>query len=123
MSSQKVLFESARFFKVWQYTVSHRRLLLRSSRERPPNTRIDLHFGAVSFVLLYPFYDGLRIRHPDSEELEMVAQLSGDVPSGAHVYLIEGSRPSFIISGRMQWHEDEGGTSDPSWFGHMLGTP
>jgi hypothetical protein len=123
MTSTKVFFESTRYFKVWQYTVGHKRLLLRSSRECPPNTRIDIHFGAVSAMLLRPYYEGIVIRSPNDRELKFVEDISGPVTHGAVVYIIDGGRPSFVVSGRVQWHEDEGGSNDPSWFGHMVGTP
>ena len=42
-----VLFDSDRYFKVWQYTVSHCRLLLRCTVDKVGETRIDIHFGAV----------------------------------------------------------------------------
>jgi hypothetical protein len=121
--SSEIVFRSPRYFKVWQYTVSHRRLLLRSSRDVPPNTRIDVHFGAVSAMLLKPFYDGLVIRQPSEKEFGIIAEKGGPIPDGARVYILDGEYPGFVISGRVQWHEDEGTSSDPSWFGHMIGTP
>lgn len=122
MASTEVLFESPRYFKVWQYTVSHCRLLLRSTRGDTANTRIDVHFGAISAMLLRPYYDGLTIRRASEDELTFVTGASGEVPRGAVVHIIDGEYPSFVVSGQVQWHEDEGEYSDPSWFGHMVGT-
>ena len=123
MDSTKVLFESPRYFKVWQYTVSHCRLLLRSTKGDFVNTRIDVHFGGVSAMLLRPYYDGLIIRYPSELELAYVVEAGGEIPDDAVVHIIDGEYPSFVVSGQFQWHEDDGGYKDPSWFGHMVGTP
>lgn len=116
------LFRSDRYFKVWQYTVGHRRLLLRSSRDRPPETRIDVHFANVSLMVLRPSYEGLVIRRADDEECEKVGLDYGvEVLPGRLFALGHGLR-SFVVSAPPQWHEDEGEMDDPSWFGQMRGT-
>lgn len=74
-------------------------------------------------MLLGPYYDGLLIRSPSEQELALVVDLSGPVPKGAVVHIIEGEKIGFVVSGRVQSHEDDGGSRDPSWFGHMVGTP
>jgi len=117
-----VIFESPRYFNVWQYTVSHRRLLLRSSRDNPPETRIDVHFGGVGYMLLRPVYDGLLIRDPTEEERTRIYDSCGLTPSAGNVYILGPAPDSFVVSGPVQWHEDEGSTDTPSWFGHMVGT-
>nr|BFD86908.1 hypothetical protein StreXyl84_63090 [Streptomyces sp. Xyl84] len=116
------LFRSDRYFKVWQYTVGHRRLLLRSSRDRPPQTRIDVHFANVDLMVLRPGYNGLAIRRADDEECRTVGLDYGvDVLPGRLFALGDGLR-SFVVSAPPQWHEDEGEMDDPSWFGQMRGT-
>lgn len=121
-SAGSEVFRSDRYFKVWQYTVGHRRLLLRSSRDMPPETRIDIHFGNVGLMVLRPYYEGLVIRRADDEECMKVALDYGleVLPGRLHV-LGDGLR-SFVVSGPPQWHEDEGRMDDPSWFGRMKGT-
>ncbi|WP_149179334.1 hypothetical protein [Streptomyces sp. TRM49041] len=117
------LYRSDRYFKVWQYTVGHRRLLLRSTRDRPPFTRIDVHFGAVGLMLLRPVYDGLLIRRATDEECARVSREYGvEMEPGQHLFALAEDLSSFVISAQPQWHEDEGGVDDPSWFGHMVGT-
>jgi len=34
------------------------------------------------------------------------------------LYVIGGNLSSFVVSAGPQWHEDQGGSNDPSWFGH-----
>ncbi|MFI0424464.1 hypothetical protein [Spongiactinospora sp. 9N601] len=73
-------------------------------------------------MLLQPYYDGLIVRFPDPQDVKLILDLIGNIPPESHMYVL-GSRPfSFIVSGLMQWHEDDKSSSDPSWFGHMLGT-
>lgn len=116
------LFRSTRYFKVWQYTVSHRRLLLRSSMDRPPATRIDIHFGAVDIMVLRPSYDGLVIRRADDEECAAVSRDYDVEVRPGRLFALGGGLKSFVVSAPPQWHEDEGEMDDPSWFGHMRGT-
>jgi hypothetical protein len=116
------LYRSDRYFKVWQYTVSHRRLLLRSSRDRPPATRIDIHMGGIGLMVLRPFYEGLLIREGTNEERALVAeQYSVEVDPGT-LFTFGPDLTSFVVGSRPQWHEDEGDSRTPSYFGHMIGT-
>ncbi len=46
-----------RRYKVWEYTVSHSQLLLRSPREDGYPTRIDVLFKGVSFLQLPVWFD------------------------------------------------------------------
>ncbi|MCZ0204543.1 hypothetical protein OZK63_03830 [Streptomyces sp. UMAF16] len=121
-STGSEMFRSDRYFKVWQYTVSHRRLLLRSSRDRPPDTRIDIHFGNVDLLLLRPAYDGLVIRQADDEECEQVGLDYGVEVEPGRLFVLGGGLRSFVLSAPPQWHEDEGAMDDPSWFGPLRGT-
>ncbi|WP_329410825.1 hypothetical protein OG802_14695 [Streptomyces sp. NBC_00704] len=116
------LFRSDRYFKVWQYTVGHRRLLLRSSRDRPPETRIDVHFGNVDLMLVRPGYQGLVIRRADDGECERVALDHGLEVRPGRLYLLGRDLKSFVVSAPPQWHEDDGAMDDPSWFGPLRGT-
>ncbi|MEU1704480.1 hypothetical protein ABZ478_03640 [Streptomyces sp. NPDC005706] len=116
------VFRSDRYFKVWQYAVGHRRLLLRSSRDMPPDTRIEIYFANVDLMLLRPGYDGLVIRRADDEECAKVGLDHGVEVKPGRLYLLGGGLRSFIVSAPPQWHEDEGAMDDPSWFGPMRGT-
>ncbi|MFH9614564.1 hypothetical protein ACH4MM_12680 [Streptomyces pratensis] len=119
-----VLFRSDRQFKVWQYSVGHRRLLLRSPRARPLATRIEVYFACVGLMLLRPAYHGLAVRRATDEESRTVIGDHGiELEEGAYVFALgENLSSGFVVSAPPQWHEDEGGVDDPSWFGHMVGT-
>ncbi|MFE2945717.1 hypothetical protein ACFXHK_01550 [Embleya sp. NPDC059267] len=121
-SAASVMYVSDRYFKVWAYTVSHCRLLLRSTRGSSAETRIDVHFSAVSSLLLRPYYDGLKIRRGREIEYDEVERICGDRPMPGRLYVLGEDLTSFVVSAEPQWHEDHGSHSDPSWFGHMVGT-
>ncbi|ELP61384.1 hypothetical protein ACKI1I_18045 [Streptomyces turgidiscabies] len=121
-STGSEIFRSDRHFEVWQYAVGHRRLLLRSSRDRPPDTRIEIYFANVDLMLLRPGYDGLVIRRADDEECEKVSRDHGAEVKPGRLYLLGGDLRSFVVSAPPQWHEDEGAMDDPSWFGPLRGT-
>lgn len=118
------LFRSDRYFTVWQYGVGHRRLLLRSTRDRPPATRVEVHFAGVGLMLLRPAYQGLAVRRATDEESRAVVRDHGiELEEGQYVFALAGDLSAgFVVSAPPQWHEDEGGVDDPSWFGHMVGT-
>ncbi|MFG2385254.1 hypothetical protein [Streptomyces avermitilis] len=116
------IFRSDRYFKVWQYAVGHRRLLLRSSRDMPPDTRFEIYFANVDLMLLRPGYDGLVIRRAGDEECEKVGLGYGVEVEPGRLYLLGGDLRSFVVSAPPQWHEDEGAMDDPSWFGPLRGT-
>ncbi|MFD9794667.1 hypothetical protein ACFWXK_27400 [Streptomyces sp. NPDC059070] len=117
------IYRSDRFFKVWQYTVGHCRLLLRSTRDNPPSTRIDIHFGSISLMALQPYYDGLIIRQGTVEECAELTSRHKVRVAPEQLFVLGDDLASFVVSGKPQWHEDEGGFDTPSWFGHMRGTP
>ncbi|HLL68372.1 MAG TPA: hypothetical protein VK453_22045 [Micromonosporaceae bacterium] len=116
-------FRSERHFQVWTYTVSHRRLLLRSVKEGSLATRIDLYFGGVTRMLLRPAYDGLHAAEADQLDLDLYRERYGDLGPELKVFTLEPDLASFVVAGVMQWHEDAGGFEDPSHFGHFPGAP
>ncbi|MER0449584.1 hypothetical protein ABR738_34400 [Streptomyces sp. Edi4] len=121
-SAGSEIFRSDRNFKVWQYAVGHRRLLLRSSRDMPPDTRIDIYFANVDLMLLRPGYDGLVIRQADVGQCEKVGLDHGVEVTPGRLFLLGADLRSFVVSAPPQWHEDEGAMDDPSWFGPLRGT-
>jgi len=113
------VFESPRYFKVWAFSTSHTRLLLRSTKEDGWPTRIDLYFGGVSRMLLRPYYSGLRAGPADPAELAAYRERYGEIPDRSTLFMLEPDLASFVVSGVMQSYEDEGGFLDPSYFGRF----
>ncbi|GAA0369241.1 hypothetical protein GCM10010319_53940 [Streptomyces blastmyceticus] len=73
-------------------------------------------------MVLRPYYEGLVIREGTSDECTLVASEYGVKVTPGYLFVLGENLSSFVVSGKPQWHEDEGGTDDPSWFGHMVGT-
>jgi hypothetical protein len=115
------VFESARYFKVWVYTVSHCRLLLRSTKEGGLASRVDVYFSGVDRMLLRPYYDGLRVAEADAQALDSYRDRYGEIAAGYKLFTLEPDLSSFVVAGVLQSHEDAGGFEDPSYFGHFLG--
>ncbi|MFD7013678.1 hypothetical protein [Streptomyces sp. NPDC059928] len=121
-SAGSEIFRSDRHFKVWQYAVGHRRLLLRSSRDMPPDTRIEIYFANVDLMVLRPGYDGLVIRRADDGECEKVGLDYGVEVKPGRLFTLGTDLRGFVVSAPPQWHEDEGAMDAPSWFGPLRGT-
>jgi hypothetical protein len=110
-------FASDRMFKVWGYSVSHSRLLLRSPMEDGYATRIDLFFARVARMLLRPSYAGLRAAVAEPAEVAQYRDRYGEVPEGYTLFTLEPGLASFVVAGVMQTHEDEGSYLERSYFG------
>lgn len=109
-----------RKFQVWQYSVSHSTLLLRSVVSGPLRSRIDIAFPAVEIMKLQPTYRTLRI---DVVAQDEVAEWLGVHPGISHgsLFLLNGGE-GYVWSADFQWFEDEGDQRSPSRFGPLRGT-
>jgi hypothetical protein len=116
----ELLFSSDRTFKVWRYSVSHRVLLLRSTRDDRNPTRIDVIFGQVTRMLLVPVYSDLNIFKADHDERKVIAARIGGNFESNDLFVIGSDANSLVASGPPSWHEDERSYSDPSFFESML---
>ncbi len=56
------MYESQRTFKVWDYNVSHKQLLLRSPLTNGEINNIDIVFWGVEFISIPTIMDGLVLR-------------------------------------------------------------
>src|SRR5690348_4830420 len=86
-------------FKVWDYSVSHRQLLLRSAAE-DSGSNVDLIFTDVSYVQLGTRLEDLVVRSATSSELRTLASRVGHVvdPSEAFVLEATGVPPGFVVA-------------------------
>jgi hypothetical protein len=114
-------YRSERLFKVWTYSVSHCRLLLRSTIEGGLPSRIDVYFGGVELMLLRPYYHGLSVAVAGPDEVAQYEKRYGEIGRGATLFMLEPNLGSFVVAGVMQWHEDTGGFQDRSFFGRFNG--
>ncbi|MFV2022903.1 hypothetical protein [Micromonospora sp. LOL_023] len=117
----EVLFESSRQFKLWRYSVSHKVLLLRSSRDEDNSTRIDVLFQQVARMQLDTVFESLTIgRASGGERSEIESQAGREFPGGTELFIVGGELANYVLSGSIVWHEDEGTYRDPSFFEKIL---
>jgi hypothetical protein len=113
------VFRSERDFKVWTYSVTHCRLLLRATKEGGLLSRIDLYFAGIDRMVLRPYYCGIRIGIADDLEIAEYQRRFGPLPPRSTLFTLEPDLASFVVAAIMQSHEDEGGFQDPSVFGRF----
>ncbi|WP_157868473.1 hypothetical protein [Streptomyces caatingaensis] len=110
-----------RKFQVWQYSVSHSVLLLRSFHPQKYTTRIDVAFPAVTLMHLQPSYETLSVRQATEEErLRILGATAEKITHGNLFLLNEGE--GYVHAADFSWHEDSGDHHTPSSFGPLRGT-
>jgi len=89
---KKRIFQSDRRFQVWQYTVSHGQLLIRSTKEGGHETQVDVLFKNVRALNIPVTFDGLAIERDQSMGGDSF-DVSGEKWAGT------------IIAGAVAWDE------------------
>jgi hypothetical protein len=99
-------------FQLWHYSVSYRRLLVRSVDGGPPE-RVDVLFSNVRFMHLTSLYEKFNISAPEGW-----APPDGGVlmDQPGQWFVINGGQ-GYIHATHCQWHEDDGNAMSPSRFG------
>ncbi|UQA91543.1 hypothetical protein [Streptomyces halobius] len=115
------IVEWGREFQVWQYSVSHSTLLLRSVNVEGFDTRLDVAFMAVELMHLRPYYSHLEISEAHSEERERILGSHSSTKAAGTLYLLNGGK-GYVLARRCSWHEDLGDHHTPSKFGPLRGT-
>ncbi len=111
------IFESARPFRVWLYTVGHRTLLLRSPATAEQPTRIDVLFKPTGFMALRTTLDGLCIIEAPADDPGVPAEVVGAATEETRIFALRsGDAVGWVVAGICAVHEDEGTDSDPSAF-------
>jgi hypothetical protein len=110
-----------RKFQVWQYSVSHATLLLRSFHPKRYETRIDVVFPAVSLMHLKPSYATLEIEQVDALERSRFLTREDEIDARGVLYLLNGGQ-GYVCAAKVSWFEDEGDHTTPSHFGPLRGT-
>ncbi|WP_156725672.1 hypothetical protein [Streptomyces apocyni] len=110
-----------REFQVWQYSVSHSVLLLRSVDPQLYDTRIDILFPAVEILHLRPTYEGLTIHQLNHDDGVDFLDNQGVTPSRGSVFLLNDGE-GYVQAAKCEWFEDQGNHRAPSRFGPLRGT-
>ncbi len=90
------MFQSNRKFKVWDYRVSHKQVLIRSP-QTPDNeaTNVDLVFWGVELLSIPSEFDGVLMSKGDLAEIvDFTPTENGDV------FVIETNNRRFVIVAR-----------------------
>lgn len=113
------IIRSRRRFQVWGYTVSHRELLLRSTKSKEFPTRIDVFLKGVEEIHLPTVLDGIWIEEASVEDLEQLPsqRKTMSLRNGAKVFVMKGNEfVGYVVALGVWCHEDEGEYYDPSFF-------
>jgi hypothetical protein len=71
-----MIFSSGRQFRLWDYNISHRQMLLRSCKSEAETDNIDIVFWGVAWLSLPTTLDGIQVGSSDA---------TVSAPSTAHV--------------------------------------
>jgi hypothetical protein len=117
------VFHSIRRYQLWQYSVSHGQLLLRSPKDATHGTRVDVLFSGVRSLNLPTLIDGLSIE--ESKEPAAVRDVGnlgawstgGERASlnGYKLYRLKGPDcDGHIVAASVTHLEDEGEYHEPT---------
>ena len=112
----------ARPFQMWFYNVSHRRLLLRSTKQNRFSTRVDVYFEFVEAMHLPTSIDGLSITEltEPAEISDFLAKFRLQTVEKIFVLRSPG-QVGYVIANSVRVNEDQLEYSDPSAFGSGKG--
>ncbi len=111
-----------RKFQVWQYSVSHSLLLIRSFHPQRYETRIDFLFNSVEIMHVQPTYQTFRVDLASTQEAQVTLGDRFTEFSNVPLYVINDGE-GYVCARRASWHEDAGDHHTPSAFGPLRGTP
>ena len=112
-------FESDRQFEIWNFSASHRTMLLRSNPDYSvgTETRIEVYISNVEEMWIRPRMNGLTLWRPSaSEAVEAAVRLN--IRDGIEsLYLLSSEGfCGFLLAGRPAWREAVRGLEEPTLF-------
>jgi hypothetical protein len=111
-----LLYVSPRRFQVWEWSVSHSALLLRSNPQPGHPGRVEVLFKPAYAVCLSSSFDGLEIRAGMSQE-SAAALVRRPLEAGEHLFEILTAGPSgWVVAGAVHGREDDLEYFSPSMF-------
>jgi len=103
MKTEIVLQRSERTFQVWEYQVSHQRLLIRSPRkpaaeERPElTTNLDISCWGVEYMAIPKLFRGLELDSPTSSEIQHLEMLLGRTIPAKRILILSSQGKRFSL--------------------------
>ena len=113
------IIKSDRRFQLWNYTVSHCSLLLRSTKSDGFRTRIDVLFKGVCEFHLPTSFTGLSIAEASEADAQKLCSLRQSLSLGKDrkVFKVQGvDFVGYVAALIAVYHEDAGEYNDPSFF-------
>lgn len=113
------VFRSERHFRLKSVAgLTHRSMRFTSEQDGGYPTRVEIYFGHVRVMFVYPDMEGLVIRPARGDELREVIAKHGLPDDTTNVYLLEsGGRQGFVSSGAPHWAEAAVAYYEPPLFG------
>lgn len=101
-------FVSDRRFRLWDYNVSHKQLLLRSPGSPDAGSNVDIVMWGVEYLDLPTSLDGVAMASASAEELGRAERALGKAVDGSRVFcLVSGDRRSVVVAGGFKVLENE----------------
>jgi hypothetical protein len=92
-------FDSERRFRLWDYNVSHKQMLLRSPKSPDAATNLDIVMWGVEYLDLATSLDGVRMASASREEVERAERALGRPLDSSQVFgLISGDRRFIVVA-------------------------
>jgi hypothetical protein len=119
------LFRSERQFRIWEYTVGHETLTLRSLKAAELPTRVDIRFVAVRSINLPTKMNGITVvvetaggatPHDLARDGIVVGETAGPYPGGRRFTLRGADYEGSVVAAGAGVHEDTGEHSDPAYW-------
>lgn len=105
-----------RVFQLWSYSVSMKRLLLRSTKSDQFQTRVDVAFQNVQAVQLPTLLPGLVVAGADPAEIERIIKETGLLPDDDRKFfsMLGSNFTGYVVAGVVASCEDSGEYYEPS---------
>jgi hypothetical protein len=92
-------FDSDRRFRLWDYNVSHKQMLLRSPKSPDAGTNLDIVMWGVEYLDLATSLDGVRMASASCEEVGRAERALGKPLDPSQVFgLISGDRRFLVVA-------------------------
>ncbi len=101
-----------RFFKIWQFDISHQRLLVRSPRRdaEEPLKNIDIRFFGVDYMDIEKGWLGLHVVAPTDTDMQSLTRRLGrtpQLPAKMFVLVSADGRRQIVVAASMEIEENE----------------
>lgn len=90
-------FDSDRRFRLWDYNVSHKQMLLRSPRSPDVEANLDIVMWGVEYLDLATSLDGLKMASASCEEHRRAERALGKVLDSSQVFCFASRDQRFLV--------------------------